>query len=150
MAVVDELKAKRDELSARIIELQDELGALERQQSAFDAVIAVYEPGYVPTGKAAAKPRKPPKVKPSSVAALFKGHDRRSFVLRTLREADKPISTADCAAAFARMIGLLDDDPRLGQIGNVLSRVLEQLGRSDRVRHAGMLDGHRRLWEISA
>jgi hypothetical protein len=38
------------------------------------------------------------------VSELFKYFDRRSFVLRARREAGRPITTAECARAFAPII----------------------------------------------
>ena len=48
--VVDELNSKRSEIGDRIDELRKEISELDRQQAAFDAVIAVYEPDYLPSG----------------------------------------------------------------------------------------------------
>ncbi|MBB3318288.1 hypothetical protein FHT77_004184 [Rhizobium sp. BK181] len=52
---------------------------------------------------------------------LLKDIDRRGFVLRTLREARRPITTAECACAFARETGLQEDDARLEQTGSRFS-----------------------------
>ncbi|MDE8757607.1 MULTISPECIES: hypothetical protein [Rhizobium] len=69
------------------------------------------------------------KTNPNGVLAeVFDGVDRRSFVLRTLREAGRPIKTSDCAVALAKEVGLPSDDARLGQIGNKVSQVLDQVG----------------------
>jgi hypothetical protein len=149
MSVAEELKVKRPEIGARIEAIRIEVTELKRQQSAIDAVIAICEPGYAVSAprvrrggrKAAAS---------GPLDEVFKGIDRRNFVLKTLREAGKPITTADCAAALAREVGLPDGDTRLGQIGNKFSQVLDQLAKSKRVRRAGMIDGHRHLWEIAA
>jgi hypothetical protein len=50
---------------------------------------------------------------------------------------------------MAGQIGIADDDPRLGQLGNVLSRDLDKLVKNGRVRYAPVGDGSR-LWEIAA
>lgn len=47
---------------------------------------------------------------------------------------------------MAGQIGIADDDPRLGQIGNVLSRDLDKVVNNGRVRYAPVGDGGRRLW----
>ncbi|UFS80156.1 hypothetical protein LPB79_02415 (plasmid) [Rhizobium sp. T136] len=60
----------------------------------------------------------------------MKDFDRRGFILRTLREAGRPISTAQCAQTFARETGFGEDDARLGQIGNGFSQTLDQLARA--------------------
>lgn len=149
MSVAEELKVKRAEIGSRIEAIRNEVVELERQQTAIDAVIAIYEPGYAteaPRGRRGGR-------KASAAGELeevFKGIDRRNFVMKTLREAGKPITTADCAAALAREVGLADGDARLGKIGNKFSQVLDQLAKANRVRQAGMFDGHRHLWEIAA
>ena len=40
--------------------------------------------------------------------------------------------------------------PGVALAGNRLSSILDALQKAGRVRHAGMLDGHRRQWEIAA
>ena len=81
---------------------------------------------------------------------MLKDIDRRGFVLRTRREAGRPITTAECAQAFARETGLAEDDARLGQVANRFSQTLDQLAKADRVRRAGKADGYRYLWEVAA
>ncbi len=66
------------------------------------------------------------------VSELLKDFDRRSFVLRTLREAGRPIATAECALAFARKTVFGEDYSRLDQIGNRLCQNLDQLAQANR------------------
>jgi hypothetical protein len=103
---------------------------LEQQQAAFDVVIRSYEPDYSPVsdGSAVRRRRKLDGVDMNGISVLFKGFDRRSFVLRTLQEAGRPITTADFAAAFARENGLGEYDARLGLIGNRFSRTWPDAG----------------------
>jgi hypothetical protein len=146
-----ELKQKRAEIGLRIEGMRKEIAALEQQQSAFDIVIRTYEPEYTPAtepGVVRRRRQRDPK-RDNDVSDLFRDFDRRGFVLRTLREAGHPISTAECAMVFARAIGLEADDIRLGKIGNRLSQTLDQLARANRVRRAGKADGHRYLWEVA-
>ncbi|MBA3041896.1 MAG: hypothetical protein KJ670_13325 [Alphaproteobacteria bacterium] len=150
MQFVDELKRKRGEVSGRIDALRSEIAALEEQRAAFDIIIKVYDPGYRVEAAVQARVRKPSKVSTSSVTPLLKGIDKRGSLLRMLREADGPISTGECARRMAGQIGLAADDPRLGQLGNVLSRDLDKLVKNGRVRYAPVGDGGRRLWEIAA
>ncbi|OJF96759.1 hypothetical protein [Pararhizobium antarcticum] len=150
MQIVDELKRKRGEVSGRIDALRSEIAALEEQRAAFDTVLTVYDPGYRPEEAVPARIRRPSKVSASDVTQLLKGIDKRGSLLRMLREADGPISTGECARLLARQIGIADDDPRLGQLGNVLSRDLDKLVKNGRVRYAPVGDGGRRLWEIAA
>jgi hypothetical protein len=51
--------------------------------------------------------------------------------------------------AFAREVGLNEDDARMGKIGNRFSQVLDQLAKSNRVRRVGKVDGQRQLWEVA-
>lgn len=72
------------------------------------------------------------------------------MTLEILRTASRPMSTAECAQEFATRHGLKADDPRVTVIGNRLSSILDALQKAGRVRHAGLIDGHRRQWEIAA
>lgn len=148
--VAEELKRKSAEIGAEINDLRKRIGALEQKRAAFDIVIRSYEPAYKPEIIPPAPRRHRKREGGGDISSLFKDFDRRSFTLRTLREAGHPITTAECAQAFAREIGLDTDDARMGQIGNRFSQVLDQLARSNRVRRAGMADGHRHLWEVAA
>lgn len=152
VSVVDELKKKRAEIGLRISELRAQIGMLEQQQAAFDVVIRSYDPDHAPIAENGSprRRRKLDGVDKGSISTLFKGFDRRGFVLRTLREAGRPITTADFAVAFARESGLGEDDARLGLIGNRFSQMLDQLAKADRVRRAGKVDGQRHLWEVAA
>ncbi|MDL2410874.1 hypothetical protein PY650_36180 [Rhizobium calliandrae] len=150
MQVVEELKKKREELGTMIEVLRGEIEILEQQRAAFDTVLKVYDENYRPDGAARIRSRKPPKVPASAVTPLLKDLDKRGALLRILRDAEAPVSTADCAKQVALQIGLTEDDPRLGQIGNVLSRDLDKLVKDGRARYAGVADGQRRLWESAA
>jgi hypothetical protein len=111
-------------------------------------VIQAYEPGYAATeSRATVRRRKGDGT--DGISALFKDFDRRSFTLRTLRQAGRPITTGECALAFAREVGLEQDDRRMGKIGNRFSQVLDQLAKTNRVRRAGTTENHRHLWEIN-
>jgi hypothetical protein len=148
--IADELKRKRAELGEQIEGLRIQISALEQQQIAFDLVIRTYEPDYMPDASGTVRRSKRETPSPNSITQLFKGFDRRSFVLRTLREAESPMSTADFARVFATETGLPEDDARLGQIGSRFSQVLDQLAKANRIRRAGMIDGRRYQWEVAA
>ena len=145
--VADELKRKSAEIGAEIDDLKRRISTLEQQRAAFNVVILTYEPDYAVAAERAV-PRRRKGDGADGISALFKNIDRRSFTLRTLRQAGRPITTGECALAFAREIGLEQDDVRMGKIGNRFSQVLDQLARANRVRRAGMADGHRHLWVI--
>ncbi|MGO6845862.1 hypothetical protein [Rhizobium ruizarguesonis] len=48
MQIVDELKRKRGEVFGQIDTLRGEIATLEEQRAAFDTIIKVYDPGYLP------------------------------------------------------------------------------------------------------
>ena len=144
---VDELKRRSIEIDTEIDDLQRRIVLLQQQRAAFDVVIQVYDPEHAPAASHGVVRRR--SKGGNDISLLFKDFDRRSFVLRTLREAGRPISTAECASAFAIEIGLEQDDPRMGKIGNRFSQVLDQLAKAKRVHRAGMVDGHRLMWEVS-
>jgi hypothetical protein len=148
VAVADELKRKCAEIGTEINDKRKRISMLEQQRAAFDVVIRTYEPGYA----AATSPsvaRRPRGEGADGISDLFKDFDRRSFTLRTLREAGRPITMAECAVASAREVGQEQDDARMGKIGNRFSQVLDQLAKSNRVRRVGKVDGQRHLWEVA-
>jgi hypothetical protein len=144
--VVDELKRKGVEIDAEIDDLQRRIVMLQQQRAAFDVVIRAHDPDHAPAAPLDVVRRG--RKGGDDISALFKDFDRRSFTLRTLRQAGRPMTTAECASAFAREIGLDPDDARMGKIGNRFSQVLDQLAKANRVRRAGMVDGQRHLWEV--
>lgn len=149
--VAEELKRRRSEIGVQIEQMRRQIATLEQQQAAFDLVIQTYEPEYLPEATGVTRRRQKRQEKnANSVSDLFKDFDRRGFVLRTLRDAGRPMTTAEFSRVFASETGLTEDDDRLGQIGNRFSQVLDQLARANRVRRAGMVDGHRHLWEVAA
>ncbi|WP_313601076.1 hypothetical protein [Rhizobium sp.] len=147
-----ELKRKQREVGEQIERLKAEIARLQSQQAAFDLVLQAYDPNHIPEAGTATGRRVPKNSQAASsgMRGIFKGFDRRGFVLRTLREAGRPITTSDCALAYIREQGLPDDDHRLSQIATRFSQVLDQLSKANRVRKAGKADGLRYLWEIAA
>lgn len=150
MSVSDELKAKRDELAGRVRDLTAELADLQAQISAVDRVISIYEPEWKPEQPPKRRGRPPKADSAKDLDKIIGGTNKRHMTLEILRTARRPLSTAECAREFATRHGLLEDDPRVTTIGNRLSSILDALQKAGRVRHAGLLDGHRRQWEIAA
>lgn len=155
MSVAYELKQKRAGLEERLQEIIKEQADIQRLMSAMDLVIASYEPDYQPTSSTESQRRRgrPPKEKNSvskEVAELFKGVNKRQAVLEVLREANQPISTAECAERLCRKLHIEADPDKLAFICNRLSAVLNHLWNAKRIRQAGTLDGRRVLWEIAA
>ncbi|NGO56091.1 hypothetical protein [Allomesorhizobium camelthorni] len=155
MEIAEELKRKRAELSKRMQEITREQMAMQGQMTALDKVIALYDPDYLPEkaeepSRRRGRPRNEGQVTSREINALLSNVNKRRAVLEILRDAGRPLSTAECAAKFASRLGLEDNDHRLGQIANRLSAALDSLAKGKRVRHAGMVDGRRVLWEIAA
>lgn len=146
--IVDELKRKSAVIGTEIDDLRKRISTLEQQRAAFDIVIQTYEPSYAAAALVGVARRRKGEGA-DGISALFKDFDRRSFTLRTLRQAGRPITTGECALAFAHEVGLQQDDPRMGKIGNRFSQVLDQLAKSNRVRRVGKVDGQRHLWEVA-
>lgn len=138
--IADESKRKRAELGFEIQELRAQIVSLERQQAAFEVVIQPYDAEYSP----APAPRHAARLKRQGldeVSELLKGIDRRGFVFRTLREGGRPITTVECAQAFARAdrSGRRRCQAWTGWIR--FSQTLDQLAKANRVRRAGKVDG---------
>lgn len=152
MSVVsDELKAKRVELAAEAQSLAAQVVELQAQVAAVDSVIRIYEPDWMPEKAAPKRRGRPPKTEAAlELESIFGKTNKRQMTLEILRMAGQPMSTADCAQAFAAKHGLASDDPRMGTIANRLSSVLDALHKAGRVRHAGTVDGRRHQWEIAA
>ncbi|WP_173934946.1 hypothetical protein [Chelativorans sp. Marseille-P2723] len=150
MSVSDELKAKRGELAERIRDLTAELADVQAQMAAVDTVIAIYEPEWKPEQPQKRRSRPPKAESIKELDKIIGGTNKRQMTLDILRTATRPMSTAECAAEFATRHGLSENDPRVTVIGNRLSSILDALQKAGRVRHAGMLDGHRKQWEIAA
>lgn len=146
--IADELKRKSAQIGAEIDDLRNRISTLEQQRIAFAVVIRTYDPGFSGAPSSSAVRRRKG-AGTADISDLFKDFDRRSFTLRTLRQAGRPITTGECALAFAREVGLEEDDVRMGKIGNRFSQVLDQLAKSNRVRRVGKVDGQRHLWEVA-
>lgn len=150
MGVSDELKAKRCELAGRVLDLTTQIAELQAQIAAVDTVIAIYEPTWKPEQPQKRRGRPPKAESIKELDKIIGPTNKRQMTLEILRTARRPLSTAECAAEFASRHGLPENDPRVTVIGNRLSSILDSLHKAGRVRHAGMLDGHRRQWEIAA
>ena len=152
MDVAGKLKEKRGELAERMRALEAEMTQVRGQMDALTKVIGIYEPDWQPED-ASARPRRRRSGKSEEAKELDRvigGTNKRQATLEILWEAERPMSTAECAVAFAERHGVPADDPRIGTISNQLSAVLDGLQRAGRVRYAGTVDGRRRQWEIAA
>lgn len=151
--IVQGLQDKRAALEERLATLSAEMAETQRQMAAIDTVIAMYDPDWKPA-TAVARRRKPKTEAGMAFDAALGGVNKRQAVLSVLRDADHPLSTAECAAEIAARNGIAADDRVLPIIGNRISAVLDALRKTGRVRHADdgedRAPGHKRLWEIAS
>lgn len=148
MKVDEELKQKRAELIGEIEELTTRIHTINGQVAAIDQVIAIYDPAYAPQGSAPAKPQRP-KVSqqlPPELARI----NKNEAILEVLREAERPLSTADCTTRIAERNGADADDPSMPRFLTQVSAALIALTKRGRVHQAGTIDGRKHLWEIAA
>ena len=153
MDVTVELKRKKFEILDTLVEIRKAQANLEAQMSALDQVIAIYEPGYVPAGSVTGpKIRNKRQKSPETVEidTLLRSIEPTNAVLEILREAAAPLTTADCAVRLLQKLGIDQGDARTDRVATRLSSTLDQLMKKGRVRHAGMFDSKRYLWEIAA
>lgn len=75
---------------------------------------------------------------------------KREAALEALRDAARPLSTADCASAVAERHGLSADGPSMSLFVTHVSAALNVLSKRNRVRRVGTVDGRKHLWEIAA
>jgi hypothetical protein len=146
--VDEELKRKRTDLLGEAEELAARIAAINAQVSAIDQVITIYDPAYAPERSMAVKPRraKDSKPLPPELARINKS----AAILEVLREADRPLSTADCTCAVAERHDVAANDPALSLFATHISAALNSLMKRNRVRQAGTVDGRKHLWEIAA
>jgi hypothetical protein len=108
--VDEELKRKRTELLGEAEELAARIEAINVQVPAIDQVIAIYDPAYSSERPAAAKPRRAKDTRqlPPALGRINKSE----AILEVLREAGRPLSTADCACRIAERHGLAANNCR--------------------------------------
>lgn len=148
MRVDEELKRKRAELLGEAEGLAARIEAINVQVSAIDHVIAIYDPAYTPERSMAVKPwrTKESKQLPPELARINKS----AAILEVLREAGRPLSTADCTGMVAERHGVAANDPALPLFVTHVSAALNSLMKRSRVRQSGTVDGRKHLWEIAA
>ncbi|WP_414474074.1 hypothetical protein [Microvirga sp. M2] len=133
---------KRGEPSERRRILEQEIKQIGSHVAAIDQVAKLFDPSILPTTISR-------KRLPASSGNAFTGENPSAIVLKTIRDAKEPISTAACSAAIARQKGLAEDDPFLKTMPSRISATLPNLEKRGRVRQAGTLDGRKDLWEIA-
>ena len=111
MRVDEELKLKRAELLGEVDELSARIQAINGQVSAIDQVIAIYDPAYAPHGSAVTKPQRANATK--QLPPEFARINKNEAILEVLREAERPLSTADCTSRIAERNGAAADNPSM-------------------------------------
>ena len=147
VSVVDELKGKLAEIDAKLVAIREEAQALEGQRTAFETVIAIYDPAFT---TAAPKRAKTDRTTPAKrITDLLKGKDLRGGILVTLREAEAPLRAADIAQRFIAREGLEAAAEGLSAgLSGRFSTVLDRIGKDGLIR-AAEDEGRHRIWEIA-
>ena len=83
-------------------------------------MIVIYEPDY-----AIDAPAREGVIPRGEITNLMGDVNKCHTVLKILREARQPLSTAECAVRFAGEFGLADGDARVTHIANRLPAVLD-------------------------
>jgi hypothetical protein len=91
------LRRKQDDLKADRQALADQLAEIDRKIAAVDTVIQIYEPDHLPTKAVSRGGGKRGK----SLAGLFADDNLSARILNTLRLAQTPISSHECAIRVA-------------------------------------------------
>jgi hypothetical protein len=152
-AVVDELKGRLVEMTARLEAIRAEAVGLEAQKQAFETVIACYDPEFRPgfptdPRRRTSRDRSTPTKR---VTDLLRNRNPRHITLDILREADGPVAATYVAQRFVAQEKL--DDAAEGLNSHLTSRfatILDGLHKQELVRFKLAGDvGNRRLWEIN-
>lgn len=145
MGFDEDLKARRAGILADIEDLRARVATLEGVLSSFDGVIAFYDPTA-----AASAPSPKPKRTTLPLPPQLQRINKTAAVFEALREAGRPITTAECAEAIGTRLGVPGDDPALPRFSSHVSATLNGLAKRDRVRQVRSADGAKRLWEVAA
>lgn len=145
MDVVRELRRKQDDLKADRQALIDQIAEIDRQIAAVDTVIQIYEPGHSPLKAAAQRGRKGGQF----LGGLFANDNLSARILNTLRLAQTPISSHECAIRVALQKDIPEDDPRLPELANRVAISLSGLAKRNRVEQIKG-DGRAFLWRVAA
>lgn len=146
MRIEEELKRKRAELRDEVEQLVLRIEVINKQVSAIDQVIAIYDPAHKPSS--AALPRRKQARQEVPLPDVLVRLNKSAAILEVLREAGEPLSSADCTNRIVEKQGIVLDDPALPRFVTHVSAGLSSLVKRKRVRQVGTLDGHRNLWEI--
>jgi len=145
MEVVRELRRKQDELRSDRQDLIDKIAKIDTDIAAVDTVIQIYEPDHAPLK---AKPRRAG-IRSPFLGGLLTDDNLSARILNTLRLAQTPISSHECAIRVASQKNVPEDDPRMPDIANTVAISLSGLAKRSRVEQIKG-DGRAFLWKVSA
>lgn len=151
MDVAQDLKRKRAEIEERIGDLMAQIAEARETVAALDRILPLYDREWA-AGKPGAARRLTRRTKSEAATELDRvigGTNARRMTLDILRAAGRPLSTHECAEAFAARHELAADHSGVPMIANRLSATLNALRKQGLVRHVETADPRRRQWEIA-
>ncbi|MEH2469156.1 hypothetical protein V1281_001590 [Nitrobacteraceae bacterium AZCC 2161] len=144
MDVARELRRKQDDLKGDRQLLVDRLAEVDKQIAALDTVIRIWEPDHSPTSAVAPRAKRG-----TFLGGLFADQNLSALILNTLRLAQVPISSHECAIRVAVCKDIAEDDPRMPDIANRVAISLSGLAKRNRVEQVKG-DGRAFLWKVAA
>lgn len=145
-SIVEELKGKRTAIEAEVLEAEARIKVLREDMAAIDRVIRIYDPSQVPVMPRPKRTRAASTALPEALARV----NKTAEILAVLREAGRPLSTAECINIIADRHHVELDHATHDKFTTHVSASLSSLVKRGRVRHAGTTEGNKRLWEIAA
>jgi hypothetical protein len=145
-SIIEELKGKRTAIEAEILEAEARIKVLREDMAAIDRVIRVYDPSQAPVVPRSKRTRAVSASLPETLATT----NKTAAILEVLREAGRPLSTAECINTIADRHRIDLDHATHDKFTTHVSASLSSPVKRGRVRHAGTTEGNKRLWEIAA
>jgi hypothetical protein len=145
-SIIEELKGKRTAIEVEVLEAEARIKALREDMAAIDRVIRIYDPSQAP---AEVRPKRKRAVSATLPEALAKTN-KTAAILDVLREAGRPLTTAECIDIIVDRHQVELDPATQDKFTTQVSASLSSLVKRGRVRHAGTMEGNKRLWEIAA
>lgn len=139
----DELLETRRGLVASRRELKARLTALARDIAAFDRVLLILDPDYLPEAgrvnrRGGATPNMP-----------FRHGELSSAALEALRMLKRPASSSETAAAMLERKGIANDPEMHALVVSRVSAVFAQKAASGQLRRVQNGDARQARWEIA-
>ena len=141
---VSSLLNKRRGLMARRREIKGELTRLSADIAAIDRVMRMLGENY----RAEAPNRLPPD-RPTAAGNPFRAGEMVVAMLNAMRQAGKPVTSAECARAMLAQSGHATDEGTLLTVTSRVSALLSQRVQSGHVERAGNGEGRQLPWRIA-